>query len=90
MSTGDFVQIGPEIAKAAVSAAAFTDDEGRTTIHSFVHSGGIAMGADCDLESAIEKIDSAKEIAWVDHPLKHDLAVLGPEGPCYYYDVQRP
>lgn len=80
------VHLSKQDAAEIARAAAFTDEEdGRTTLHSFL--GGI--GADHDLDSVLKHIEAADEVAWADHLFHHDLAVrLG--GRIYRYDVQRP
>lgn len=73
-------------AKDALRAAAFTSEEdGRTTVHSFLGF----VGADHDLDAALEKVDQADEVAWATHMIHHDLAVrIGDR--IYRYDVPRP
>lgn len=85
--TDDAQRIDAETAAAAVKAAAWRDDEtGTERIHSML--GG--FGADHDLEFALQTVASAAGAAWVDHPLRHDLAVKCDDGRVYYYDVPRP
>ena len=69
--------ITKEEAAKAVRERAFTitdqdsSDFGRTIIHSFLGM----FGADNDLDSALENISKADEIAWTDDMFGHDLAV---------------
>jgi hypothetical protein len=60
--------------------------QGRKRIHCQMSFTG---GADWDLDQAIELVEKATEIAWVDHLLSHDLAVMA-EGCAHYFDVQCP
>lgn len=69
-----------EEASAALREVAFVaqdegSDESRTLVHSFRHTGPIALGADADLAAALFAVETADEIAWVTHPLRHDLTV---------------
>jgi len=54
-----------------------------------IHCQMSFTGADWDLEQAIELVEKATEIAWVDHLRSHDLAVMT-EGCAHYFDVRRP
>lgn len=77
----------------AATAAAFTttDDDGveQSILHSFAHSGPIAIGADAMLGDVLYDIENADEVLWVSHPLKHDLAVRRSDR-VRYYAVPRP
>jgi len=91
------VFITPDEAKAAIDAAAFTDDEGRRTVHSYLGM----MGADWDvrlIHEAIEKavvVDGVPQIGWMYHWCKHELALYTADDPgCpprfLRFDVQMP
>jgi hypothetical protein len=54
-----------------------------------IHCQMSFTGADWNLDQAIELVEKATKIAWVDHRLSHDLAVMA-EGCAHYFDVQRP
>lgn len=81
------VQLTKEQAAEALRAAAFTSEyDGRTTVHSFL--GGF-IGADHDLDRALQLVERSDERAWATHMIRHDLAVrVGDD--VYRYDVQRP
>lgn len=87
----DLVRPTVDEAIAAATAAAFevTDPEsqdfGRKILHCL--SG---FGADWDLDAVIEAIRTASDIAWLDHFLDHDLAVLNDEGRLRCFAVKRP
>lgn len=83
-------RIDNEAAVEAIKAAAHTDEAGRTTIHTFAGGGFIFMGADWDLEPAIEFAISAEDVGWCDHPLVHDLAIKGSDGRVIFFDIPNP
>jgi hypothetical protein len=91
----DFSWIAPtlEVIDARIAVASLLAnarvDEGREVIHSFAHVGGIAVGVDLDLDAAVAYVDEAVTVAWVDHPLGHDLAVLAPDGRARYFQCFR-
>jgi hypothetical protein len=87
--------ITKDAAKEAVRAGAFTiaedyEDAGRVIVHCL--SGFI--GADWDLEAVLTEIDNAEEVAWTQHLLGHDLAVLSAprdgQRMLYHFDVKQP
>lgn len=82
-----------EEASVALRAAAWREeDSGRYLIHSFAHAdvgGGVALGADHDLDEALARLDDADEIAWVQHPFGHNLAVLVGDR-VLYFQVEGP
>lgn len=63
--------------------------QNRRMVHNFAHAGGMALGADQDLDEAIARVMEADEVAWVSHSMGHDLAVRVGDR-VYYYDVKRP
>jgi hypothetical protein len=80
------VQLSKEEAAEVLRGAAFTNEEdGRTTVHSFLGT----IGADHDLDDALARVEKSDDRAWVTHMIQHDLAVLV-NGKQYHYDVQRP
>lgn len=80
------VAVEKDEAVAALTAAAHTDEEsGRVTVHSRLNG----LGADHDLETALEHVAQADEIVWATNMLQHDLAVVV-DGQAYLYDVPRP
>lgn len=85
--------IGFEEAKAALTAAVFTDTEGDEP-RQIVHRRGRFTGADCPLDEAIADCARSSSIAWItDDVFRHDLAVAvddAGEGMTWYFDVQRP
>jgi hypothetical protein len=60
--------------------------EGRMRIHTF----GRMFGADWDLTSAEEFIRKSQRRAWVDHPMRHELGVIGEDDRPIYFEVRRP
>lgn len=81
-------------ADRALRAAAFTttdecDDTMRHIVHTFSHAGVMALGADWDLEEAFAFVARADEVAWVEHPLRHDL-VARVEERVVYFDAVSP
>lgn len=61
----------------------------RKVVHTFVNIDGVALGADHDLDEAIERVRTADAVFWVDHPLRHDLTVrVGDLN--YFYAARRP
>lgn len=85
MPSREPVDLTKEEASAALREAAFTASDGRTTIHSFLSM----IGADHDLDRALELVAESTRCAWVDHWCGHDLAVVT-NGRLYHYDVRRP
>lgn len=79
-----------EAARLLREAARVDEESGRTLIHSFSLGGGMALGADHDIETATEYVEQADRIAWVTHPFLHELAVAFDSGRLYLYDVRRP
>lgn len=63
---------------------------GREIIHACSAGYAIMLGADWDLATAIEFVETAQGIQWVDHPLRHDLAVKGADGRVVYFDIRSP
>jgi hypothetical protein len=59
--------------------------KGRLMIHTFS-----AFGCDVSLESAEKDIAEATEVGWVDHLLRHDLAIIRANRMPLYFDVPRP
>lgn len=88
------VEINKEVAAEALRGVAYHvvgeewQDGARTLVHTFTGTGPY-FGADHDLEDALRDVERATEIAWVTHPLHHDLAVRVGGRDCYY-DVPRP
>lgn len=82
-------QAAEALRNAAVEETLDCGTPGRTLIHSFSHAGPLALGADVELESALETVEQADEIAWVVHPLGHDLAVTDGDR-VVYFAVSRP
>ena len=70
----------------ALTDAAFTTDEGRVIVHSFLGS----FGADMDLDSCIDKVQEASSVAWHDNIFGHDLAAVLDDRKVYCFDVKRP
>lgn len=81
--------ISAEEAIMAATEQAFTDDEGRTTVHSVMISTPIMLGADWDLSELVDELRSAQEIAWFDDPMGHELALRNGNG-VYKFEVKRP
>lgn len=48
------------------------------------------FGCDVSLDNAIAEIETAQEVGWADHILRHDLAVKTEGGKWHHYDVPRP
>lgn len=46
----------------------------RRIVHTFVVAGGLDLGADWDLDNAIEFVQSADPVGFVPHPMEHELA----------------
>lgn len=67
-------------------AAAWTDGNGRTTVHSF--AGG--FGADWDLADAVAFVEAADVAVWQDNWLNHDLAAQNAEGRVVRFAVPHP
>lgn len=57
-------------------------------IHS-VTLGGLRIGADWDLDRAVEFVEAADDVFWTDDMLRHDLIVRG-GGRVIAFDVPRP
>lgn len=55
-----------------------------------IHSMRGGLGADWDLDGAIAAVESAREVAWVDHLLGHNLAVREADGRIVHFEVKRP
>jgi hypothetical protein len=81
---------------AAVKAQAFTitdpdaSDCGRTIVHSVAIGGPLMLGADWDLDDVVTELWSAREIAWFDDFMGHELALISAEGRAYKFEVKRP
>ena len=75
--------ITKETAATALREAAFTDEDGRTTVHSFLGS----FGADHDLDRALELVNRSDDRGWIQHPIGHNLGVLV-DGKLYCYDAR--
>jgi hypothetical protein len=58
---------------------------GRRMIHTYG-----AFGCDLDVGSVEQMIREAASIRWVDHLLRHDLAVIAPDGRALCLDIPRP
>lgn len=85
-SLDTIVRITKEAAADALRGAAFTNEEdGRTTVHSFLSF----LGADHDLDRALEMVERSEDRGWVTDVFRHDLSVLV-DGKVYRYDVPRP
>jgi len=69
-----------------VRAQAFVlpDDEGRV-VHSFLGS----FGANWDVEDVVTMINEAKEVAWVNNVLDHNLRVTAANGKAYFFQVDQ-
>lgn len=63
--------------------------EPRALVHTFAHGPGMALGADWDLPEAVAFVERADSLAWVQHPLRHDLEVRA-DGRLLYFAVRRP
>ncbi len=64
-----FTPATKEEAIAAATAAAFTDEDGRTTIHSVMIGGNLMLGADWDLDAMPEPpVSSVLRFVTVDRP----------------------
>lgn len=85
-----FVPATKDEAKAAATASAFTDEDGRTTVHSILLSGNLMLGADWDLADLIAEIDTSLELMWFDDPMGHHLAMKSARGLFYKFEVARP
>lgn len=48
------------------------------------------FGCDVSLDSAIADIETAREVGWNDHMLRHDLRVETADGKVRCFDVKRP
>jgi hypothetical protein len=84
----ELVEIEKAEAEAALRAAAYTSED-RTLVHSFAGGSGILLGAEQDLEYAIERLGEADRVAWIDGPAGHDLAMqVGDRA--YWYSARRP
>lgn len=60
--------------------------EGRKRIHTLLGF----IGADWDLPDAEEYIRTAKRCAWVEHPMRHNLGVIGADDRTIYFEARRP
>lgn len=90
--TTKLVPISKEAAKDALLAAAHQPDDDETlaaTVHTFAAGGAVMLGADWDLEEALRFADVADELAWIEHPLQHDLAIRS-EGRVIFFDARNP
>ncbi|HEX5997336.1 MAG TPA: hypothetical protein VFY84_19525 [Jiangellales bacterium] len=54
-----------------------------------IHTYG-SFGCDLPLEDVEQRILGATRIAWVDHLLRHDLALFGVDGRALCLDIPRP
>jgi hypothetical protein len=86
----DFTPVTKEAAIAASTAAAFTDEDGRTIVHSVMISGRLMLGADWDLVDLIKAIIEAKEVMWFEDPMGHELALMTTDNRAYKFEVKRP
>lgn len=59
--------------------------EGRRMIHTYG-----SFGCDLPLDDVIERIEKAQRVGWVDHLLRHDLAILQENGRGLCLDIPRP
>lgn len=72
--------------KRHVYDAAFDTGEGRWVVHSFAGS----IGADWDVDEVCTAIDTAVQVRWVRHLLRHDLEVTAVDGRRLHFDVVTP
>lgn len=73
-------------------ARAAVGDPPRLLVHNFETAGGMVFGADQELAVALDRIDGADEVGWVEDSRSvfgHDLVVRAGEG-VYYYSARRP
>lgn len=75
-------------AEEALRRSAHEYDEGRMVVHSFMHAGPTALGADHDLADALALVAEADEVVWVEHPLGHNLGVRNGDK-VVFYEAQR-
>ena len=64
-------------------------EDHRATGRRMIHTFG-AFGCDISLEQAETYIAEATEVKWVDHLLRHDLAIVQPTGRMLCFEVRRP
>jgi hypothetical protein len=84
------MSIRPQSITAETAAAALRATPGAAAHPGRVHVFCGMIGADWTLQGALDLIADNHRIAWVDHPLGHDLAVEIPSGKTYHLDVARP
>ncbi len=89
MTDNNIVSADIEQAKTAATAAACTDNEGRTTLHSILEST-FMLGADWDLSDVLDAIDQAEGVYWFDDFMGHDLAVITADHRACKFEVKRP
>jgi hypothetical protein len=86
----DFTPVTKDDAITAATAAAFTDEDGRTIVHSVMIGGRLMLGADWDLVDLVTEINRAKELMWFEDPMGHDLALMTTDNRAYKFQVKRP
>lgn len=84
------VHITPHEAIAAATEHAFTDEDGRATVHSVMIGSTLMLGADWDLDDLVKELNRAQEIVWFDDFMGHELAIKSADGHFYKFAVKRP
>lgn len=74
--------------RAALTQALGDDPlpEERRGIHCYM----AGLGSDWILEDALALLDEARDIAWLDNPLAHDLTVLDADGTIHRFAATKP
>ncbi|GGK90636.1 hypothetical protein Ppa06_57710 [Planomonospora parontospora subsp. parontospora] len=75
-----------------LTATAFeiTDEESERYGEKIIHCFAGMLGADWPLQTALDLLETAQTIAWINHWASHDLAVMDAEGKVRFFDVKRP